>query len=96
MIIEVKFKHVDHSDALEAYVNEKTDKLKKYFDGKVHVVWNFGKEHGEFTAHCHVTGSHLDLFGESAADDIYATVDLAIGKVEKQLRRHKEIITDHS
>jgi putative sigma-54 modulation protein len=95
MNIDVHFKHMEASDALRGYVAEKSDKLKKYFDGKLHLTWNFNKEHGEFISHCHAVGNHLDMFGEGRAADAYATVDLAIAKLEKQLQRQKEIITNH-
>ncbi len=95
MIIDIHFKHMDSSDSLRDYATDKSEKLKKYFEGKVHVTWTFDKEHGEFIAHCHVVGSHIDLFGEGHANDAYSTVDSAVHKLEKQLRKHKEIVTDH-
>lgn len=95
MILDIHFKHMESSDSLRDYATEKSGKLKKYFDGKIHVTWTFDKEHGEFISHCHVVGSHLDFFGEGHADDAYATVDSAVTKLEKQLKKHKEIITQH-
>lgn len=95
VILDIHFKHMESSDSLRAYATEKSEKLKKYFDGKIHVTWTFDKEHGEFISHCHIVGSHLDFFGEGHANDAYATVDSAITKLEKQLKKHKEIITNH-
>jgi putative sigma-54 modulation protein len=95
MIVDIHFKHMDSSDSLRDYATEKSEKLKKYFDGKVHVTWNFTKEHGEFISHCHAVGSHIDLFGEGRADEAYASIDLAIMRLDKQLKKHKEIVTDH-
>ena len=95
MIINIAFKHTDPSDSLKAYAEEKSSRFKKYFQGKVHMTWTFDKEHGEFIAHCHLVGNSMDYFGESRANDAYATVDLAIAKLEKQLRKHKEIVTNH-
>jgi putative sigma-54 modulation protein len=95
VIVDIHFKHMDASDSLRDYATDKSEKLKKYFDGKVHVTWNFMKEHGEFVSHCHAVGSHIDLFGEGQADEAYAAVDMAIARLEKQLKKHKEIVTDH-
>lgn len=95
MIVDIHFKHMDTSESLRAYATEKSEKLKKYFEGKVHVTWSFTKEHGEFISHCHTVGSHIDLFGEGRADEAYATVDMAVTRLEKQLKKHKEIVTDH-
>ena len=95
MIVDIQFKHMDASDSLRDYATEKSGKLKKYFDGKVHVTWNFAREHGEFVSHCHAVGSHLDLFGEARADEAYATVDMALSRLEKQIKKQKEIVTGH-
>lgn len=95
MIVDIHFKHMDASDSLRDYAQEKSLKLKKYLDGKVHITWTFDRDHGEFISHCHAVGSHLDIFGEGRSEEAYATVDMAVAKLEKQLRRHKEIITNH-
>lgn len=95
MIVEIHFKQMDASDSLREYASDKSEKLKKYIDGNVHVTWSFTREHGEFISHCHVVGSHIDLFGEGRADEAYATVDMAVTRLEKQLKKHKEIVTDH-
>ena len=95
MIVDFHFKHMDSSDSLRDYATDKSGKLKKYLDGKIHVTWNFTKEHGEFISHCHIVGSHIDMFGEGSADEAYATVDMAIARLEKQLKKHKDIVTDH-
>lgn len=95
MIVDIHFKHMESSDSLRDYATEKSDKLKKYFEGKVHVTWTFDKEHGEFIAHCHTVGNHIDMFGEGRADEAYATVDMTVARLEKQLRKHKEIVTHH-
>ena len=93
MIINLIFKHMDATDAIKNYATEKSDKLKKYFDGKVHVTWNFGVEKLEQIAHLHLVGSHIDQFCESRTGDLYASIDEAIHKMERQLRKHKEIVT---
>ena len=95
MNLQVSFKHMESSDALREYVEEKASKFKKYFDGKVHVTWTVGKEHGEFTSHCHLLGNHIDFFGEGSATDAFASVDLAIDKIDRKLKKHKEVVTNH-
>jgi putative sigma-54 modulation protein len=95
MVIQVSFKQVDQSEALMEYINEKCKKLEKYFRGKLHMVWNVDVTKSEWTAHCHLLGSHMDYFGEALASDPYQSIDLAISKIEKQVRKRKEILTRH-
>lgn len=93
MDIQVTFKHVDHSDSLRDYAVEKSEKLKRYFDGKMHLIWTFDKDGGDFTAHVHVMGNHMDFFAEARANAAYPTVDMVISKIEKQIKKHKEIVS---
>ena len=95
MIINVSFRHMEASEALKEYVNDKSEKFKKYFQGKVHATWSFVVEKQEHIAHCHLVGNNMDYFGEAKTEDMYASVDLALEKIEKQLKKHKEIVTNH-
>jgi putative sigma-54 modulation protein len=95
MIIDFAFKHMPVSDALREHAQEKSEKLTRFFDGKIHVRWNFTREHEEFIAHCHLLGNHMDFFGEATETDARAAIDEALVKIEKQIKKHKEIVTEH-
>jgi putative sigma-54 modulation protein len=95
MEIQYSFKHMEPSDSLRTYAEEKSGKLAKYFHGKSHVTWNFTVEKQNRIVHCHLVGNHMDYFGEAVTDDFPASIDLALEKIEKQIRRHKEITKDH-
>lgn len=95
MNLNMSFKHIVPADDVKAYATEKSEKLKKYFRGKISVTWNFTKERKDCIAHCHLVGNRMDYFGETSAPDLFSSVDLVIEKIEKQLRKHKEIVKDH-
>jgi putative sigma-54 modulation protein len=95
MTLNVSFKHMDSSNTLRAYAEEKSERLKKYFKGKITITWNFVIENQTRVAHCHLLGNHMNYFAESANGDFYASVDEAIERIERQLRKHKEIVKDH-
>lgn len=95
MVIKFSFKQMDSSDALKVYTEEKCEKLKKYFNGKITVNWNFSVDSLNKVAHCHLVGNHMDYFGEAMTEDFHASVDTAVTKIERQLRKHKEIVKDH-
>lgn len=94
MVIQISFKHMSAREEVKAYAEEKTERLKKYFDGKIHVIWNLTVEHDKPIAHCHLIGNHMDYFGEAEAETLMAAIDLTIDKVEKQIRKHKEKLTN--
>ena len=95
MIINISFKHIKSSDHLRDYAEEKSERLKKYFDGKIHVTWTLSTEKERHIAHCHLVGNHMDYFSETTDDVFTAAIDLTIDKIEKQVRKHKEKITHH-
>src|SRR5262245_36539996 len=95
MIVNVSFKHMKSSDHVRDYAQEKTECPKKYFDGKIHVTWTFSNEKEGHIAHCHLVGNQMDFFGETSAESFSEAVDLTIEKIEKQIRKRKEIVTNH-
>jgi len=83
------------SDAIKVYTEEKCERLKRYFQGKISVTWNFSMEKEDRVAHCHLVGNNMDYFGEARTEDLRASIDLALEKIEKQIKKHKEIVTSH-
>lgn len=95
MNIQISFKNLDSSDRVKAHTEEQSERLKKYFQGKISLTWNFSRERENHIAHCHLVGNGMNYFGESESIDFFAAIDQCIEKIEKQLRKHKEIVTDH-
>lgn len=95
MHLNVSFKHMESSDSLRNFIHEKSEILKKYFDGRISVHWVLSNEKLNCIAHCHLSGNHMDYFGEATTEDFKASIDLALAKIEKQVRKHKEIVKNH-
>ncbi len=95
MKMSFSFKHMDSSKNLRAYAEEKAQRLSKYFHGNITLQWNFTQERVERIVHCHLLGREMDYFVEASTEDFIASIDLAIDKIEKQVRKHKEIVKDH-
>ncbi|MBT7333178.1 MAG: ribosome-associated translation inhibitor RaiA [Gammaproteobacteria bacterium] len=82
--------HVDITESLRHYIDQKFDKLDRHSDQitQIHVVLTVEKLHHLAEAVVHVTGS--ELFANSDAQDMYAAIDLLIDKLDRQLLKHKE------
>jgi putative sigma-54 modulation protein len=93
--MKTSFKHVEPTDVLKNYLEEKSARLNKYFDGRISISWTISFENQSAIAHCHVVGNHMDYFGESEAPNFFAAIDFAIDKIERQVRKHKEVVRDH-
>ncbi len=87
--------HVEITDPLRSYVNEKMDKLERHFDHvtNVHVVLSVEKLRQKAEADVHVSGA--ELFAEATSEDMYAAIDSLIDKLDRQIIKHKEKIGAH-
>lgn len=95
MVLHMSFKHMKASNTIKAYANEKSERLAKYFRGRTSLTWNFSVEKVKRVAHCHLVGNNMDFFGEAATEDLRVSIDRTVDKIERQIRRHKEIVKDH-
>ena len=80
---------------IKAFLEDKTAKLEKYFEGRLHAKWVISNEADEHVAHLHVTGNNMDYFGEARDHNIMSSIEEAVDRVETQLRRHKEVLKNH-
>jgi len=95
MQLNVSFKNMDSSPSLRTFIEEKSQTLTKYFDGRIHVTWHLTIEKQNRVAHCHMVGNNMDYFGEASTEDFMASIEEALDKIERQVRKHKEIVKDH-
>lgn len=94
MDFTLKNTHATGND-IRDFLQDKTSKLEKYFDGRIHAKWVINYENDEHVSHLHVTGNNMDYFGESRQHNILSSIEEAVDRVESQLRRHKEIVKSH-
>ena len=87
--------HVDITDALRAYVDEKIAKLERHFEHvtNVHVILSVEKLNQKAEATVHIAGA--DVFADSVHEDMYAAIDGLIDKLDRQVLRHKEKVKSH-
>ncbi|MBS0236566.1 MAG: ribosome-associated translation inhibitor RaiA [Proteobacteria bacterium] len=98
MQIVVSGKHLEMGDSLTDYVrSEMKSKIEQYFKEAVYAHVTISKRTHFF--HVDITvqegiGKGTIIRGESDDTDPYHSVDVAIAKVAKQLRRHKDKLHD--
>lgn len=86
--------HVDITDALRNYVNEKLERLERHFDKatSAQIILSVEKLTHKAEATVHVAGN--DLFADAEHEDMYAAIDGLIDKLDRQIKKHKEKLTD--
>ncbi len=95
MNIKISYKHLESTPAIDSVTRKKSEKLGKYFKGKLNLDWNFTVEKQTQVAHCHLTGDHIEFFAEATTDSIYSAIDQVVAHLEAQVRKTKELVTNH-
>jgi len=95
MKIDLSGHHVDITDSLRAYVDEKVGRVEKHFDRvtDVHVVLSVEKQTQKAEATILVKGNKI--FAHAENPDMYAAIDSLADKLDRQIIKHKEKITSH-
>ena len=95
MQISITGQHVEITQALRTYIENKFSRLQRHFDNMTigHVILSVEKERQMVEATIHVSGGKL--FAEAQHDDMYAAIDDLADKLDRQLKRHKEKLTNH-
>lgn len=89
MNVNISFHNVDHSDALESFIREKSASLAKFLNGSDHLRWVVGSSGGQFEHHLDLVLSGKNEFVKSSADDAFKAVVNVIEKSKRLLRdRH--------
>lgn len=90
MQLNITGQQLELTDALRDYVSEKFSRLERHADNitNVQVTLKIEKERQIAESTLHVAGA--DLHATAEAEDMYASIDLLIDKIDRQLIKHKE------
>ncbi len=94
MQINLTGHHVELTQALRNYIYEKLERVERHFDNvtRVHVILSVEKLRHKAEATIHVAGN--DLFAYAVDEDMYAAIDAMNDKIDRQIKKHKEKLTD--
>jgi len=95
MQINLTGHHIELTDSLRDYVKEKMARLERHFDkvSNTHVILTVDKLRHKAEATVHMSGN--DIFAECTEDDMYAAIDGLVTKLDRQVKKYKEKITNH-
>ena len=96
MQISVTCRHMDITDAIRSYAHEKVEQDLSEFPRivSVHVILDVEKY--RHSAELVVSASnHIQVEAKDVSDDMYVSIDAAVDKTARQLRRHRDKVQDH-
>ncbi len=97
MQLEVTGHNIEVTQALRAYISEKAERLERHFDNLIsaHFVLRLDKLEHTAEATIGVGGRTNPIHADAVSEDMYAAIDGLIDKLDRQVRRHKDKVTDH-
>lgn len=83
-------RHYKSSPRLKQYAEEEVKRLERFYDGIIscEIVLDYQKDIQIAELNVSVHGQMLTVIEKS--EDIYKSIDLAVDKMERQLKRYKE------
>ncbi|HET9462481.1 MAG TPA: ribosome-associated translation inhibitor RaiA [Thiobacillus sp.] len=94
MNLTISGHHLAVTPSIRDYVSEKLDRVKRHFDHVINVtvIMQVEKLAHKVEASLHVKGH--DFHARSEDGNMYAAIDLLADKLDRQIVKHKEKISD--
>ncbi|TRX52784.1 ribosome hibernation promoting factor [Thalassomonas sp. M1454] len=95
MQINLSGHHVEVTPSMRAYVESKLQKLERHFDhiNNVYVVLKVEKLKQIAEATLNVNAG--EIFASADSEDMYASIDSLIDKLDRQVIKHKDKLSSH-
>ena len=91
MLVTISSRHMDVTEALKTFAEQKANKLTKYYDRiqEIEVIFDAGKD--QTSVEMIVNAEHRNMFlAHHNEGDAYACIDACVDKLERQLSDHKK------
>ncbi|PIP80325.1 MAG: ribosomal subunit interface protein [Gammaproteobacteria bacterium CG22_combo_CG10-13_8_21_14_all_40_8] len=95
MQVNITGHHVEITTSLNDFIVEKFKKLERHFEYIINtqVILTVEKLAQKSEAILKIRGG--EVFAESTSEDMYASIDTLVDKLDRQLLKHKEKLTAH-
>ena len=95
MQITITARHFELTKAIRDYVESSCLKMKKYFDHIITIHVTLALENSRNICELSLHAGKFGLQAEAEEMDMYLTIDSAIDKMEAQIKKLKDRVTDH-
>lgn len=96
MQFSLTFRHMDPTDALKNYTEERLQRIKKYFPDPIscNVVLDASplRHRVDVTLKLH---NGFQVAGHETTENMYSSIDLVAAKIERQVRKYKDKLRHH-
>ncbi|MCE2983371.1 MAG: ribosome-associated translation inhibitor RaiA, partial [Parachlamydia sp.] len=93
--ISVTGRHVQVTDSMKDYAIEKVSKIERFMNRIIDVNIIMDIQKLDHRAEIILKAGHTKITSQAVTQDMYASIDRAVAKLEAQIRRYKSKIQDH-
>ena len=86
MNLNITFRHMEHTPALDEMIREKSEKFNKWFGANLNVHWTCWTEGINHCSEVSISNGRQEYFAKAPADDLYKTFDLVVQKIQNQMK----------
>ena len=94
MRVSYTFRNMESSDGIKNYASEKIGKIQTYMRAPLHAEVTFSTERHLHRVDMNLTGDGHQYAGHGHSEDMYATIDQVVDKIDRQVRDAKATETD--
>ncbi|MCB1135079.1 MAG: ribosome-associated translation inhibitor RaiA [Chlamydiia bacterium] len=88
-------RRVEVTDAMKGYVIEKVAKIERFTDRIIDCQVTMDLQKQQHRVDILLQFGHVLIKGTGSSDNMYASIDQAVDRIQKQVRRYKKRIQDH-
>src|SRR5258708_939614 len=94
MQVMVTFRHVEPSEGLRQHAEDKIQRIHKFLRRPIeaHVILEVLKH--RHIAEVQLSANHLNINAREETTDLYSAIDLAVTKIERQVKKHVAKVKD--
>ncbi|MEZ5566244.1 MAG: ribosome-associated translation inhibitor RaiA [Gammaproteobacteria bacterium] len=87
--------HVDITEPMREYVQNKLNRIERHFDHVTDINCVLTVDKLRHRAEATVNLAGAQVFADATEGNMYAAIDLMIDKLDRQVCKHKEKLTNH-
>lgn len=95
MNVTITGRHMEMTDALKHYIEGALGKVTAHFEKVIDANVVLDVEKHRHIAEINLNANGMRIHGKEATDDMYASVDAVIAKIDRQVLKYKDRINRH-
>jgi putative sigma-54 modulation protein len=87
MNLNITFRHMEHTPALDLMIREKSEKFTRWFGSQSDIQWTCWMDGIDHCSEVTISSGPEKYFAKAHSDDLYKTFDLVIHKIQNQINK---------